>query len=89
MSYFFEMPNFDDAGLGKVWDGMDVVARRVIQNSDFHIAAPMEFRFIKAGDSAMSGSYSENPDAIFVNLELEQRFRIVSTDRNDAARTPH
>jgi hypothetical protein len=70
MSYFFEMPNFDDAGLGKVWDGMDVVARRVIQNGDFHIAGPMEFRFIKAGDSAMSGTYSENPDATFVNLDL-------------------
>jgi hypothetical protein len=70
MSYFLEMPNFDDAGLGKVWDGMDVVARRVIQDGDFHIAAPMEFRFIKAGDSAMSGAYSENPDAIFVNLDL-------------------
>jgi hypothetical protein len=70
MSYFLEMPNFDDAGLGKVWDGMDVVAGRVIQDGDFHIAAPMEFRFIKAGDSAMSGAYSENPDAIFVNLDL-------------------
>ena len=56
--------------MGKVWDGMDVVARRVIQGGDFHIAAPMEFRFIKAGDSAMSGAYSENPDAIFVNLDL-------------------
>ena len=70
MSYFFEMPNFDDAGLGKVWDGMDVVARRVIQDGNFHIAAPMEFRFIKAGDSAMSGACSENPDATFVNLDL-------------------
>ncbi|HUB50099.1 MAG TPA: D-arabinono-1,4-lactone oxidase [Acetobacteraceae bacterium] len=70
MSYFFEMPQFDDAGLGKVWDGMDAVARRVIQNGAFHIAAPMEFRFIKAGDSAMSGAYSTNPNATFVNLDL-------------------
>jgi hypothetical protein len=70
MSYYFEMPNFDDAGLGKVWDGLQVVARRVIPNGDFHIAGPMEFRFIKAGDSAMSGAYSENPEAIFVNLDL-------------------
>jgi hypothetical protein len=70
MSYFFEMPNFDDGGWRKVWDGMDVVARRVIQNGDFHIAGPMEFRFVKAGDSAMSGAYSENPDTIFVNLDL-------------------
>jgi FAD/FMN-containing dehydrogenase len=70
MSYFVEMPNFDDAGLGKVWDGLDVVARRVIQDGDFHIAAPMEFRFIKTGISAMSGAYSQNPGATFVNLDL-------------------
>jgi hypothetical protein len=71
MSYYFEMPRFDDAGLGKAWDGMDVVARRVIRtDGDFHIAAPMEFRFIKAGNSSMSGAYSENPDAVFVNLDL-------------------
>ena len=61
---------FDAAGLGKVWDGLDAVARRVIQDGGFHIAAPMEFRFIKAGDSAMSGTYSTNPDAYFVNLDL-------------------
>ena len=71
MSYYFEMPRFDDAGLGKAWDGIDAVARRVIRtDGDFHIAAPMEFRFIKAGNSAMSGAYSDNPDAIFVNLDL-------------------
>jgi hypothetical protein len=70
MSYFIELPDLDTAGLGKVWDGLDAVARRVIQNGNFHIAAPMEFRFIKAGDSAMSGTYSTNPDAYFVNLDL-------------------
>jgi FAD/FMN-containing dehydrogenase len=70
MSYFIELPNLDAAGLGKVWDGLDVVAQRVVQNDVFHIAAPMEFRFIKAGNSAMSGTYSNNPDAYFVNLDL-------------------
>jgi len=70
MSYFFELPNLDAAGLGKVWDGLDVVARRVIQDDNFHIAAPMEFRFVKSGNSAMSGSYSTNPDAWFINLDL-------------------
>ncbi len=70
MSYFFEMPNLDAAGLGKVWDGLDVVARRVIQDDNFHIAAPMEFRFVKAGNSAMAGSYSTNPNAWFINLDL-------------------
>ncbi|HUR80394.1 MAG TPA: FAD-binding protein [Thermoanaerobaculia bacterium] len=70
MSYFIELPNLDAVGLGKVWDGLDAVARRVIQNGNFHIAAPMEFRFVKAGNSAMSGTYSTNPDAYFVNLDL-------------------
>jgi FAD/FMN-containing dehydrogenase len=70
MSYFIELPALDSAGLSKVWDGLDVVARRVIQDDSFHIAAPMEFRFVKAGNTAMSGSYSKNPDAYFVNLDL-------------------
>ena len=30
----------------------------------------MEFRFVKAGDSAMSGAYSSNPNAYFVNMDL-------------------
>ena len=71
MSYFIEMPNLDAAGLGMVWDSLDVVARRVIQTDGaFHIAAPMEFRFVKAGNSAMGGTYSTNPNAYFVNLDL-------------------
>ena len=70
MSYFLELPDLDSAGLGKVWDGLDAVARRVIQHGAFHLAAPMEFRFVKAGDTAMSGTYSDNPGATFVNLDL-------------------
>jgi FAD/FMN-containing dehydrogenase len=72
MSYFIELPNLDAAGLGKVWDSLDVVARRTteIQDGIFHIAAPMEFRFVKAGTAAMAGTYSPNPDAYFVNVDL-------------------
>lgn len=70
MSYFIELPALDAEGLGKVWDGLDVVARRVIREDNFHIAAPMEFRFVKGGDSALSGTYSKNPAAMFVNLDL-------------------
>jgi FAD/FMN-containing dehydrogenase len=40
------------------------------QWGNFHIAAPMEFRFVKGGDSAMSGAFSKNGDAYFVNLDL-------------------
>lgn len=70
MSYFIELPNLDAAGLGKVWNGLDAVTQKVLQKNNFHIAAPMEFRFVKAGNSAMSGTYSTNPDAYFVNLDL-------------------
>lgn len=70
MSYFVELPGLNDEGLGKVWDGLDVINNYVLQNGNFHIAAPAEFRFVKAGDSAMSGTFSKNPDAYFVNLDL-------------------
>lgn len=70
MSYYVPLPDLSIAGLAKVWDGLDVVARIVLQEDNFHIAAPMEFRFVKGGNSAMSGTYSENPNAWFVNLDL-------------------
>ena len=70
MSYFIELPSLDDAGLGKTWEGLDVVNTYVTQSNNFHIAAPMEFRFVKGGDSAMSGTFSKNRDAYFVNLDL-------------------
>ncbi len=70
MSYYIPLPDLNAAGLGKVWDGLDVVARIVTQNDNFHIAAPMEFRFVKGGNSAMSGAYSNTPNTWFVNLDL-------------------
>jgi FAD/FMN-containing dehydrogenase len=70
MSYYIRLPNLGAEGLGVVWDGLDVVARIVTQDGNFHIAAPMEFRFVKGGDSAMSGAYSTNADTWFVNLDL-------------------
>jgi FAD/FMN-containing dehydrogenase len=70
MSYFIELPSLDDAGLGKTWEGLDVVNTYVTQWNNFHLAAPMEFRFVKGGNSAMSGTFSENRDAYFANLDL-------------------
>jgi FAD/FMN-containing dehydrogenase len=71
MSYYIPLPNLDDAGLGKVWDGLDVVSQIVLQDGNFHIAAPMEFRFVKGGDSAMSATYTEDPgNTWFINLDL-------------------
>jgi FAD/FMN-containing dehydrogenase len=71
MSYYIPLPGLDDEGLGKAWDGLDVVSKIVTEDGNFHIAAPMEFRFVKGGDSAMSGTFTEDPEHTwFVNLDL-------------------
>jgi FAD/FMN-containing dehydrogenase len=80
MSYFIEIPDLQDAGLGKTWDGLSVINNYVtkdgilhpnIANDDlFHICAPIEFRFVRGGNTAMAGTFSTTPDACFVNLDL-------------------
>jgi len=70
MSYFIALPTLDADGLAKVWDALQVAGDYVIEPGHFHIAAPMEFRFIKGGDSAMAGTYTSNPETWFVNLDL-------------------
>lgn len=70
MSYFIPLSDLDEEGLGKVWDSLDVVSSIVTKDGNFHIAAPMEFRFVKGGGSAMSGAYSDDPNTWFVNQDL-------------------
>jgi FAD/FMN-containing dehydrogenase len=71
MSYYVPLPNLDAAGLGKAWDGLDVVSRIVLQDDNFHIAAPMEFRFVKGGNSALSGTFADDfANTWFVNLDV-------------------
>ena len=70
MSYFIPIPDLQDAGLGIVWDGLNVVNTYVTQDGNFHICAPVEFRFVQGGSSAMAGTFSKNPNAVFVNLDL-------------------
>ena len=45
MSYFIELPDLDEKGLTKVWDGLAVVGDRTIKQDAFHIAAPLEVPF--------------------------------------------
>jgi hypothetical protein len=71
MSYFIELPAIDANGLGKVWDSLQVVGKRMQPiGGPFYIAAPMEFRFVTGSDVAMAGTYTTNPNTIFVNLDL-------------------
>ena len=83
MSYFIELPDLDEKGLTKVWDGLAVVGDRTIKQDAFHIAAPLEFRFVKSGSTAMSGSYS-------TTANLLHQFRSDRLDRADpgALNTP-
>jgi FAD/FMN-containing dehydrogenase len=68
MSYFVEMPNADAAGLQRVWQGLQAVKQS--NSSAFRVAGPLEFRFIRGGNSAMAGTYTSTPGALFVNLDL-------------------
>ncbi|MFZ6731935.1 FAD-binding protein [Undibacterium sp. Ji42W] len=70
MSYFIELPDLGAESLSTVWGALTSVSDKVNKSSNFHIAAPMEFRFIKGGNTAMAGTYSSNADAYFVNLDL-------------------
>ncbi len=70
MSYFVELPAVDDAGLSRVWQGLNAVVSRLNSSSDFMLVGPIEFRFVKGGDSAMAGTYSTNSNSTFVNLDL-------------------
>ncbi|MFZ6781365.1 FAD-binding protein [Undibacterium sp. Ji83W] len=70
MSYFIELPDLGAESLSKVWGALKSVSDKVNKSSNFHIAAPMEFRFIKGGNTAMAGTYTSNADVYFVNLDL-------------------
>ncbi len=70
MSYFVELPALDDAGLSRAWQGLDAVVSRLNNSSDFLLVGPMEFRFVKGGDSALAGTYTQNANSIFVNFDL-------------------
>lgn len=70
MSYFIPIENLEEEGLGKVWDSLDLVTKRVLKFGKFHISAPMEFRFVKGGNSSMSGAYTEEDNTWFVNQDL-------------------
>ena len=70
MSYFIELPALDDEGLSKAWQGLDAVKARIKSTSDFLVVAPLEFRFVRGGDTALAGTYTQTPDATFVNLDL-------------------
>lgn len=70
MSYFIELPNLGAEGLAKTYHLLTDVADIVTKKDNFHISAPMEFRFVKAGNSAMAGTYNTNPRKVYVNLDL-------------------
>jgi FAD/FMN-containing dehydrogenase len=69
MSYFVELPNLDDAGLNRTWQGLNAVVNR-LKPQDFLLVGPIEFRFVKGGNSAMAGTYTSNANSTFVNLDL-------------------
>ncbi len=71
MSYFVELPGgITDEGLSQAWKGLNAVTERLNASDSFMIAGPMEFRFMKGGDAVMAGTYNENSDTTYINLDL-------------------
>ena len=70
MSYFVELPDLDEKGLGRAWQGLNAVSTRLKSSAEFRLAAPLEFRFVRGGDTALSGTYTETAGARFVNLDM-------------------
>jgi FAD/FMN-containing dehydrogenase len=70
MSYFIELPDFGAAGLGKVWRGLQAVSDRLRNSTRFQLVAPLEFRFVRGGDSALAATYTTNAGSTFVNLDM-------------------
>jgi hypothetical protein len=70
MSYFIELPDLADAGLNLTWQGLNAVVTRLATPNGFLLAGPMEFRFVKGGNSALAGTYTQNANSTFVNLDL-------------------
>ncbi len=70
MSYFIELPDLREKGLDIVWRALQAVRRRVVADNNFHVAAPLEFRFVRGGNTLLAGTYSERPNSVFVNLDL-------------------
>jgi FAD/FMN-containing dehydrogenase len=70
MSYFVELPSLDEKGLDIVWQGLNAVKTRLQHSDDFLLVAPLEFRFVRGGDSALAGTFTTKPDATFVNLDV-------------------
>src|SRR5262249_24762627 len=45
--------------------------RIVLQDNQFHIAAPLEFRFVKGGNTALAGTFADDPaNTWLVSLDL-------------------
>ncbi len=70
MSYFVELPAIDDPGLRKAWQGLQAVIARLQASNDFLLVAPLEFRFVRGGETALAGTYTSTPNAVFVNLDM-------------------
>ena len=70
MSYFVELPSLDEAGLSAVWRGLNAVKERLQRSDKFLLVAPLEFRFVRGGNTVLSRTYTTRPNTTFVNLDM-------------------
>ncbi|MCF6807591.1 FAD-binding protein [Thiotrichales bacterium 19S9-12] len=83
MSYFIPLPNNKDHGLDILWKALEAINDRIRQTDDFILAIPPEFRFVRGSDALLAGAYSDDPNQLFVSIEI-----LASTKKGDATNYP-
>lgn len=81
MSYFIALPENEYHGLDVAWDALQILTKTLNDSSDFILSAPAEFRFVKASDALLSGTYSENPNQRFISIEVVGFTQKTSSDK--------
>ncbi|TNF66635.1 MAG: FAD-binding protein [Gammaproteobacteria bacterium] len=83
MSYFIPLPDNQDHGLDVAWDALQVITKRLKEHHDFTMIIPPEFRFVRGSDALLAGTYSDNPDQLFISIEV-----LAMTKKTDAMNFP-
>ena len=78
MSYFVPLPDLSD-GLHDVWKGLTKVMDLLDKSdSEFWLVVPLEFRFIRSGDTILAATYTEDP-----NVEYFANFDMIASRRRN------
>ncbi|MCF6764681.1 FAD-binding protein [Thiotrichales bacterium 19S3-7] len=83
MSYFIPLPKNRYHGLDVAWDALQIITNRLKEHHDFTMIIPPEFRFVRGSDALLAGVYSDDPDQLFISIEV-----LAMTKKTDTTNYP-